>query len=273
MIKKTLALLLLVLIQFITCACTNSSTSNNVETSDQSTFTCTLDNEQQELVLTYMDGNTVHFSLTDKLLLKGNDSWEYYYVAQGLSWASYEDISAVFIPASIYFSDQNSVLKISQDKGKTWRDIAVPADEHDITGSAFGFTSQDNIWLILEGELAATKACLRFYTSEDGGNTWTYKEIGQPVSGRQLDYINFLSEDEGYLSVGAGIFGPAPLLYKTTDGGETWIECTVETSIKDDYFCIKDIRYNGDIFTMLASLVYGGEVTLTSEDGLTWSQQ
>ncbi len=279
MLKKTVALLLLVLIQFAVYACadnnTVANTDDNTESNNQPTFTCELDREQAELVLTYADGHTVRFPMTDKLFLGGWDNEEYDYVAHGLSWAVYEDTSAVFIPASFMLSDRDSVLEISRDAGETWQEMTVPADKHDITKSVIGFTSQDNIWLLLEGELGATQACLRFYKSEDGGNTWTYEELGKPVIGGQLDYIDFLSEDEGYLSVAAGIFGSAPLLYKTIDGGQSWIECTVETKIKEgDYFRIVNIRYNDNILIMYGHLAHnGGEITLTSEDGLTWIQQ
>lgn len=278
MTKKTIALFLLVLIQFAACACAannaDNNADNNVAISDRPYITCEGDGETQELVLTYADGYTIRFSLPVKLVYSGLNEGENSRIAHGCSVAVYEDILAVFVPASPYhFSEQDSVLKISHDAGETWQDMVVPADGHDITGSAVGFTSQDDVWLLLEGELAATKACLRLYKSEDGGNTWTHEDIGQPVSGRQLDYIDFLSADEGYLAVGAGIFGPAPLLYKTVDYGETWIECTVETKVQNDYFCIDNIRYNGDILTMSGSLIKGGRVTLTSEDGLTWIQR
>lgn len=280
--KKTLALLLLVLILFAACACANNNianntynnTDNNIEINNQPPFSCELDREQAELVLTYLDGRTVRFSMTDKMFLGGWDNWEYDFVAHGLSWAAYGDTSAVFIPASVMLPERDSVLEISRDAGETWQEMTVPADQYDITKSVIGFTSQDKIWLLLEGGLALTKASLRLYKSEDGGNTWMHEEIGEPVNGRQLDYIDFLSTDEGYLAVGAGIFGPAPLLYKTVDGGETWVECTVETRVKDDSFGINDICYNGDVLTMSGHLVRaGGKVTLTSEDGLAWLQQ
>lgn len=226
-------------------------------------------------MLTYMDGRSVRFSLADNLFLLGLDYWEYDYVEIGLSWAGYENILAVFIPASPYLLERDNVLKLSRDAGETWQDLAVPADECDITESVLGFTSSDNIWLLLEGGLATSKASLRLYKSEDGGNTWTHKEIGLPVNGRQLDYIDFLSEDEGYLSVGAGIFGAAPLVYKTVDGGETWLECVVETRIKDgDYFNIDNIYYNDDARIMSGHLVNSkAGVILTSKDGLAWTQQ
>lgn len=268
--KKIIILLFLVLMQFAICACAD----NDVESNNQPAFSCELDREKAELLLTYTDGHTVRFPMIDKMFLGGWDNWEYDYLAHGLSWVAYEDTSAVFIPASVMLPDRDSILEISRDAGETWQEMTVPADKHDITKSAIGFTSKDNIWLLLEGELGATKACLRFYKSADGGNTWTHEELGEPVSGRQLDYIEFLSADEGYLSVGVGVFGPAPLLYKTVDGGETWVECTVETKVRDDSFGINDICYNGDVLTMSGYLVRaGGKITLTSEDGLTWFQK
>ncbi len=284
-LKKILALLLLVSIQFAACACADNNADNNtsdniddnVENNTKQNFTCELDWKMHKLVLTYTNGRTVNFFLDDKLMLEGRNEGEYSRIAVGCSWSGYEDTSAVFIPPSpyLYYYNPDSILNISRDNGETWQELTVPADDCDITDSALGFTSQDDIWLLLEGSLAATKARLRLYKSADGGNTWTHEEIGQPVSGRQLDYVNFLSADEGYLSVGAGIFGPAPLIYKTVDGGETWVECKVKARIKKgDYFCVDEIRYNGDTLTMSGHLAHDGDkITLTSKDGLTWKQQ
>lgn len=283
MLKKILALLLLVLIQFAACACMDNNTDNNtsdiidtnVENSSQPPFTCELDKEQAELVLTYTDGHTVHFTMTDKLFLGGWDNEEYYYVSIGLSWAVYEDTTAVFIPASFMLPERDNILEISRDNGETWQELTVLADDCDITKSVIGFTSQDSIWLLLEGGRAASMAKLRFYKSEDGGNTWTYGDIGDQVDWSPLDYIDFLSADEGYLSIGAGRLGPVPKIYKTVDFGETWVECKVKARIKKgDYFCVDEIRYNGDTLIMSGHLAHDGDkITLTSKDGLTWKQQ
>lgn len=73
MIKKAIVLLLLMLIQFAAGACADNNMNNNAEDIDQPPFACELDRELAELVLTYMDGRSVRFSLADNLFLLGLD--------------------------------------------------------------------------------------------------------------------------------------------------------------------------------------------------------
>ena len=64
-----------------------------------------------------------------------------------------------------------------------------------------------------------------FYTTADGGRTWTAVRQGRPLS--QLG-IDFISEQTGFAWVsGADATGSSPpAMYRTTDSGRTWVTFT-----------------------------------------------
>ena len=271
--RKFLALLLSGLILLNLCACTDNNTAVS-----RSAFAYDIDRESKELVLTYPDAHTLRINLTDKLMFEGREEGEFDLVACGVSAAAWGDTSAVFIPASYYFPKQPNLVKISRDNGQTWQDIPIPQEVEGLYNSVLGFKSPDSIWLLQEGDRFLGHASLYLYTSEDGGQTWTYTQLsgytdGYPIDeALPLDYITFITPDEGYLAVGAGMLGPNPLIYQTTDGGRTWQAGTIQSKVQNDYFQIEDIHYYEDMLIMTGRLIKGGYLTLTSPDGLSWRQ-
>lgn len=62
--------------------------------------------------------------------------------------------------------------------------------------------------------------------SADYGASWTYTEID--YRSKALTYMEFVTDDIGYLPVDMLVFGPTQPFYKTTDGGATWTQKTID---------------------------------------------
>ncbi len=88
--------------------------------------------------------------------------------------------------------------------------------------------------------------------SEDYGATWTYTEI--EYESHFHSYMEFPTDNVGYLTANNIIYSTTVPFYKTTDGGATWIEKTAELDggMSFDAFAFADennglaIRYVGD---------------------------
>ncbi|MFN4110632.1 MAG: WD40/YVTN/BNR-like repeat-containing protein, partial [Ignavibacteria bacterium] len=132
----------------------------------------------------------------------------------GQSWVTYQNVAAKALRAIAFRDENNGVVvgstitaKYSTDGGLTWQ-----------TATVNGMTSgdiRDVVYLSPTRLIACgTNALLK---SEDGGVTWN----ALPVSVSGLLYaLTFKDNINGY-AVGA-----SGLVYKTTDGGDTWTQVT-----------------------------------------------
>jgi len=71
--------------------------------------------------------------------------------------------------------------------------------------------------------------------SDDGGRTW--REIGERIRGAELDHIQFLDPETGWISGGIQFPLPRdPFLLVTADGGQSWQQRPVFSEDADDHF-------------------------------------
>jgi len=117
-------------------------------------------------------------------------------------------------PAAPYFL-------VSQDLGVTWRSEPLPPGAGKDPRVQF-FSPRSGV-LVSGGPSGAIGPV--FYTTADGGRTWTAVRQGRSLS--QLG-IDFVSEQTGFAWVsGADATGSSPpAMYRTTDSGRTWVTFT-----------------------------------------------
>ena len=99
----------------------------------------------------------------------------------------------------------------------------------------------------------------------DGGLTWTYIPGFEPAAGElfQIQDIQFLDENVGYLS------GDVGLLYKTEDGGESWIDkqVVIPDYATESLFSFKFLDSNHNIGFACG---YSGLLIRTFDAGESW---
>jgi photosystem II stability/assembly factor-like uncharacterized protein len=117
-------------------------------------------------------------------------------------------------PAAPYFL-------VSQDLGVTWRSEPLPPGAG--KDPRVQFFSPLSGMLVSGGPQGAIGPV--FYTTADGGRTWTAVRQGRSLS--QLG-IDFVSEQTGFAWVsGADTTGSSPpAMYRTADSGRTWVTFT-----------------------------------------------
>lgn len=135
--------------------------------------------------------------------IDGGDSWSR--IAVDLPRYQFTDMYGVF------FFDENLGYSVGQrgriaktvDSGQNW-ELYSPID---ININRIEFPAP-NVSIISFWE--------DFYSSADGGHTWSY--LGTPSTGSYPGHIEFVDEDVGFTVAGNN------KVFKTVDGGQTWIE-------------------------------------------------
>ncbi|MDX1958308.1 MAG: hypothetical protein SFU98_07025 [Leptospiraceae bacterium] len=144
----------------------------------------------------------------------------------GLTWQKYPSPADEFSNEDIFMATglnelvlipklSDRVLKIysSIDRGKTWKQQSLNASQ------LIYFKGQRNgIYRILLTE-SSTISNVKLYTSSNFGQNWnlTYTFSTGSTLDYSPDYLYFYTDLEGFASGGTSIF-------KTTNGGSTWIE-------------------------------------------------
>ena len=101
--------------------------------------------------------------------------------------------------------------------------------------------------------------------SEDYGNSWTFTAVDYLA--KSYSYMEFVTDDIGYIPVDAIVWAENQIFYKTTDGGATWIEKTAAISgLSFTHFSFSDAD-NGLAIRFLDEGLYK-----TTDGGDTWSR-
>lgn len=157
----------------------------------------------------------------------------------------------------------------TRDGGVTWRETLST-----VTPGVLG--QPTSMFLISADILVSSASGGQVYLTKDGGETWN---IQTPLAGDNIDFTDvwFIDQKHGWL---AGyqilVAGESlrPLLFETTDGGESWKELSLIADIQPSSVC-----FVGDEGWLTGSrrIVKGESVTLvgvllrTSDGGKQWS--
>ncbi len=169
-----------------------------------------------------------------------------------------EDGGASWTP--LYFGDQyfrgtyrydglltvlSGKILLSEDQGRTWRQVAAPPS---IFPLAAAFVDHQNG--------VVTGGSGRIFTTDDGGTTWTARFSGSAYHLNDVAYL----DPSTIFAVGGDH------AVRSIDGGVTW-EPLTNTGLFVTAFAI-------DIIDGIIRIVdYGGGVSISTDQGDTWSRQ
>ncbi len=129
-------------------------------------------------------------------------------------------------------------LLFTDDGAATWSVRSVPCAGAFALGAEVAASSTDDVWLLCGGQGTAGSQPKQLYRSEDGGLTWRLRAsatgLGTPAPASVppdplplAGYVAPLSIGHRNLAVlsstTAWIFGSRADLFKTSDGGSTWV--------------------------------------------------
>lgn len=125
-------------------------------------------------------------------------------------------------------------LMLTHDGGRSWKTLPEPSPDVVIDGAVFVDKRQG--WVV--GRRCDGSACsYTVYHTVDGGSTWRQQLTVESLMRRNSSVLRFVDEDHGWLLLGpegarCGMHGCAGALYRTVDGGKTWV---LEDWIMDDH--------------------------------------
>lgn len=172
----------------------------------------------------------------------------------------------------------NGVYK-SMDGGETWTNTGLQ-DTHHIGRIVIHPRNPDIVYVAALGHLWGPNKERGLFKTSDGGKTWTntkfidentgFVDVAiDPESPNTLYAASYQRRRRGWGFNGGG---PGSGLYKTTDGGETWIQLT--NGLPDG----NTGRIGIDIFRSNPNIVYAlveneqGGVFRSEDKGLTWNK-
>lgn len=168
-----------------------------------------------------------------------------------------------------------AVIYQTSDGGSTWKKISMTNDVHGGTlpyeGTKTGVTFINGKDGWLTGYTAAYGS-IYLYRTTDGGHSWTQEQIPLPSKLKQDRFASqspvfFFNKNDGLLSV--EVFGGPMVIYRTSNGGATWIPTSPVTS--------KVVGAPGqegvfDFPSMSFGIsTDGNKVFTTTDTGQTWS--
>ena len=173
-----------------------------------------------------------------------------------------------------------STLSVTHDGGVTWVDspLPVPAEKIGLFDPPAFFDQMHGILVL---DLASPETLL---VTSDGGATWSQRSLpGNPPLQIPADFIDAM---HGWVVASSVELGQNPLLllYRTDDGGASWVQVQTDVLFASDvggisrlYFVNQKegfaLRENveGGSFFERDTLVSPSEVLKTTDGGQTWS--
>ena len=233
-------------------------------------------------------------ALNVKKTSDGGVTWEEQYA--GNTSMNYYEIASPNNGDDVFIVGNYATLIHTNDGGTNWANLDVGTTEHfrDIffLSNTIGYICGDgatilkttdggmtwvNLNAVMTGVNTIGKIC--FLNEDrgfiggfnfgqetfDGGLTWDYIPGFEPVAGElfQIQDIQFLDENVGYMS------GDLGLLYKTEDGGETWIDkqVVIPDYVTESLFSFKFLESNPNIGFACG---YSGLLIRTYDAGDSW---
>jgi photosystem II stability/assembly factor-like uncharacterized protein len=155
-----------------------------------------------------------------------------------------------------YLGMDRGIIYQTVDGGETWFDL-----QPNLQGGG----SVSNIYFVNE-DLGFIAGFNYMQVTYNGGVDWFYVDGFEPQPGVlfQLQEIQFLNDSVGY------VCGDVGLMYKTTDGGETWTEQETGTteSLQDLKFINEEVGFACGFEATVIYTLDGGEnwMPMTSDD-------
>ncbi len=145
-----------------------------------------------------------------------------------------------------FVSGENGTLLATDDAGRNWRKVEVPAQEHLTDIDSVG----ESVWV------AGWNGAMLH--SADGGRTWSRQATG--VS-QGLEDVYFVDPMHGWA------VGWVGTILRTTDGGVTWTQerkQAADWSLHAVYFRDADNGW---------AVGFGGQILRSRDGGVTWEEQ
>jgi photosystem II stability/assembly factor-like uncharacterized protein len=194
----------------------------------------------------------------------------------------------------------------STDAGETWTNIGLP-ESHHIGRIVIHPTDPDIAYVAALGHLYSENEERGLYKTTNGGDSWR-RVLGPQVEGRRIGVVDLVmdptnsdvlyaaSYDKVRLPYTFDLGGPGSRLYKTTDGGDNWIQIgqglpegmlgrigvdiyegdpsilyvTIENANKAD---MSDEDRRQELLDHKSSRgMIGGEVYRSNDAGITWDR-
>jgi hypothetical protein len=128
---------------------------------------------------------------------------------------------------------ENKILYVSYDKGSTWKEVPIPLETLVAVGDGRPYYNkmQDKSYVIKPEKTAfvyggTRENPLMITYSEDGGSTWKTTEISKTLDSARVRFCSFPNAKVGYVIATGGrtMSQEGQIIYKTTNGGDTWSE-------------------------------------------------
>lgn len=181
--------------------------------------------------------------------------------------------------AAFFVELDYNVIRVysTNDRGQTWNSnqLFYEQDVRAISDKLLGFVDDSFGYAAISTEYSpGAGIAVGVYTTIDGGATWQQMTTPAPQVGREraVNGLVFTDAQNGVASLESGQENNWPLLYATTDGGNSWQEIQVpwEEADADWLRCIDSLRYSDDRWYMeLTQYPQGEKVCTFSAQQLT----
>jgi len=179
----------------------------------------------------YTDGTLYHTA-------NGGETWQDTYVPFAGASLQFLDDETGYALADLGVGAGSMAVALywTEDGGTTWtlRYINDPTspqaeDSLPLSGLKTSFAVSDETHVWVGGDIPMADYTY-LYASNDGGDTWSRKELTLPADRVEVfasvEEIVFLDPQEGYLVLGLVGELSENYIYQTTDGGESWQQVT-----------------------------------------------